>query len=117
MATTTVRQKTSLRDLITRFINRPNLSERTRESYANLLGNFEGYARAKAFPGPQDITREHVREFLDYVATEEYRLLEFLFGHYRPEISAEEQKRLLPLVIGRSSTASAFRCWPRTGCL
>ncbi len=73
MVTATVRQKTSLRDLITRFINRPNLSERTRESYANLLGNFEGYARAKAFPGPQDITREHVREFLDYVATEGYR--------------------------------------------
>ncbi len=73
MVTTTVRPKTSLRDLITRFINRPNLSERTRDYYANLLGNFERYARSKAFPGPADLTRDHIREFLDYVANEESR--------------------------------------------
>ncbi len=73
MVTTIVRPKTSFRDLMTRFIDRPNLSERTRDYYANLLGNFERYARSKAFPGPQEITREHVREFLDYVATEEHR--------------------------------------------
>jgi len=72
MVTTTIKQRT-LRDLITRFISRPNLSERTRDYYANLLGNFERYARSKAFPRPADLTRDHIREFLDYVANEDSR--------------------------------------------
>lgn len=70
---TTVKRKTTLHDLTTRFISRPNLSERTRDYYANLLGNFERYARSKGLPGPEELTRDHIREFLDYVATEEHR--------------------------------------------
>jgi len=66
-------RKTTLRDLIIHFTSRPNLSENTRDFYSTLLGNFEWYARSQGWPGPEAITREHVRDFLSYVATEQHR--------------------------------------------
>lgn len=73
MVTHVPAQRTPLLDLITRFIKRPALAERTRDYYANLLGNFERYARANGLPDPEGLTKGHIHEFLDYVATEEHR--------------------------------------------
>jgi len=70
---TTLGRKTTLRDLIIRFTSRPNLSENTRDFYSIVLGNFEWYGRNHNWPGPEAITRQHIRDFLDYVATEAHR--------------------------------------------
>ncbi|MFP3880404.1 MAG: tyrosine-type recombinase/integrase [Dehalococcoidia bacterium] len=67
------RQKGTLRDLIIRFTNRPGLSENSRDYYSILLRNFEWYARSQGWPEPGQITRGHVRDFLEYVATEQHR--------------------------------------------
>ena len=72
MVTTTVRPKT-LRDLIIGFSGRRNLSAATRTFYSTLLGNFEWYARSRGWPAPAGITREHMRDFLLYVASERCR--------------------------------------------
>ncbi len=70
---TTSAPKITLRDLIIRFTSRPNLSGKTRDFYSMVLRNFEWYARTKGWPGPEAITRDHIRGFLDYVANEVYR--------------------------------------------
>jgi len=69
----TTRPKTTLGDLIVRFTSRPSLSPKSREYYRNLLGNFEWYARTHGFPEPGVMSREHIRDFLDYLATESHR--------------------------------------------
>ena len=70
---TTSRPKTTLRHLIIGFTSRANLSENTRDFYSIVLRNFEWYARSQGWPGPEAITRDHIRDFLDYVATEAHR--------------------------------------------
>lgn len=66
-------QTPTLRHLITIFCQRRNLAAKTRDYYLNILGNFEWYARTYNWPPPEGITRDHVRQFLDYVATEDHR--------------------------------------------
>jgi len=63
----------TLTQLITRFVSRPNLSEKTRDYYRNILYHLEWFAQVNDWPEPGTITREHIREFLDYVATESNR--------------------------------------------
>ena len=63
----------TLRHLITQFSQRRNLATKTKEYYLNILSNFEWYAHFNNWPPPEDITRDHIRQFLDYVATEEHR--------------------------------------------
>ena len=71
---TEVKFKTlTLHDLVSRFIARRNLSENTREYYRTLLHNFEWYAQSQGWPEPGSITRDHISDFLDYVATESFR--------------------------------------------
>lgn len=71
----TMNEKTlTLSDLISRFLSRRNLARTTHEYYAILLGHFRWFARSQGWPDdPANITRGHIREFLDYVATERYR--------------------------------------------
>lgn len=64
----------TLPDLITRFLGRHNLSPRTRDYYSNILAHLGWYARKNHWPEPvEEISRGHVRDFLDYVATERHR--------------------------------------------
>ncbi|MBA7593745.1 Tyrosine recombinase XerC [subsurface metagenome] len=64
----------TLPDLITRFLGRHGLSPRTREYYANILSHLGWYARANNWPeSVAELTRGHVRDFLDYVATKKHR--------------------------------------------
>jgi len=62
-----------LQDLITRFCNRRDLAARTRVYYSNILSHFEWYAGAQGWPEVSLITRDHIRDFMEYVATEEFR--------------------------------------------
>ena len=66
----------TLTDIITRFLSsRRNLnrSPNSLEYYRILLGNLEWYARTNLWPDVGHITRGHLRDFLDYVATESFR--------------------------------------------
>ena len=63
----------SLQDLITRFCNRRDLAARTRGYYSNILSHFAWYAGARGWPEVSLITRNHIRDFMEYVATEEVR--------------------------------------------
>ena len=80
----------TLHQLISRFVSRPNLSPRTREFYSMVLRNFEWYATQNHWPPLEDITREHIRDFLDYVATETYRW---------PQAPRSSYKRAAPATI------------------
>ena len=61
----------TLSHLITSYlISRRHLSKHTQDYYHNCLKNFEWYAKRDGWPEAADeITREHIREFLNYVAT------------------------------------------------
>ena len=64
----------TLEKLIPRFTTRPSLAPRSREYYNNILAKFLWYARTQGWPtDPSLITREHIRDFLSYVAREKYR--------------------------------------------
>jgi len=64
----------TLRDLITRFLGRRNLSPRTVDYYSNILSHLQRYAGQNDWPEQvENITRGHIRDFLDYVATERHR--------------------------------------------
>lgn len=65
----------TLSQLITSYlVSRRHLSQRTQEYYHGILKNVEWYAKQMGWPEAADeITREHVREFLNYVATSRNR--------------------------------------------
>ena len=64
----------TLSHLITAFLrSRQDLSPRTIDYYSILLANFEWYARTQEWPDAPAITRDHIRDFLDYVASESFR--------------------------------------------
>jgi site-specific recombinase XerD len=67
------RTKPTLSFLVSRFISRPNLAEKSRSYYDTILKHLEWYARTHHWPGVEDLTREHIRSFLDYVITEPKR--------------------------------------------
>lgn len=64
----------TLEELIPRFTTRPGLAPKSREYYNNILAKFLWYARSQGWPAdPSLITREHIRDLLDYVTREKYR--------------------------------------------
>ncbi len=64
----------TLKNLINQFIERHHLAPKTRDYYRDILGKFEWFARDQGWPSdPNLITRSHLRAFLGYVSTEEYR--------------------------------------------
>ncbi len=64
----------TLKELTSRFIqSRRYLSPRTVKYYQTCLSGLEWFARKEKWPDPDDITREHIRDFLDYVTNEPYR--------------------------------------------
>lgn len=65
----------TLNQLISAYlISRRHLSPHTQGYYENCLGNFQWYAKEAGWPeAAEDITREHVREFLNYVAQSKKR--------------------------------------------
>jgi len=74
MVTQLKKETLTLHELITRFLNRHNLSPRTRDYYQNILAHLGWYARKNDWPeAVEELTRGHVRDFLDYVATEKHR--------------------------------------------
>lgn len=75
MVTGEVKAKTlTLKELIVQFIRRHSLSPKTQQYYRDILSKFEWYARTQGWPSdPNLITRSHVRDFIDYAATEKYR--------------------------------------------
>jgi len=74
MVTQLKKETLTLPDLITRFLGRHGLSPRTRDYYQNILSHLTWYARANDWPeSVEELTRGHVRDFLDYVATQKHR--------------------------------------------
>ncbi len=74
MVTQLKKETLTLHDLITRFLGRHGLSPRTRDYYQNILSHLGWYARKNDWPEPvEELTRGHVRDFLDYVATQKHR--------------------------------------------
>ncbi len=64
----------TLTDLISRFISsRQYLSPRTVEYYRMCLDGLEYFAHREGWPEPAEITRDHIRDFTAYVATEPHR--------------------------------------------
>ena len=68
---------TTLSDLISRFLSsrqRLNRSPSSLEYYRIVLSNFQWYAKTNKWPDDiEELTRSHLRDFLDYVATESFR--------------------------------------------
>ena len=65
----------NISQLITRFIgSRRYLSERSVEYYQTCLSGLEWFARERGWPNnPDKLSREHLSDFLGYVATEKHR--------------------------------------------
>lgn len=64
----------TLSQLIQRFLNsRRDLSPSTLKYYGTILAHLEWYAKREKWPEAAEITREHIRDFLEYVSTETYR--------------------------------------------
>jgi len=89
MVTQLKKETLTLSDLITRFLGRSGLSPRTRDYYANILSHLGWYARANDWPQAlENITRGHVRSFLDYVASQKHRWPEGRRPSYQKAASA-----------------------------
>jgi len=64
----------TLDDLMARFLSsRRYLSQRSVEYYQNCLSGLAWYSRTQHWPDPEEISREHITDFLGYVATEKHR--------------------------------------------
>jgi len=64
----------TLSQLIQRFLSfRRDLSPSTLKYYGTILANLEWYAKREGWPEAAVITREHIRDFLEYVSSESYR--------------------------------------------
>ncbi len=75
----------TLPELIQKFLaSRKNLAPSTQDFYRNILGKFLWYLRNQGWPtDPNLITRDHLRGFVDYVATEEHRWPEGRHSWYK----------------------------------
>lgn len=74
MVTKTQPRTLTLPDLISRFIqSRHYLSPKTVDYYQVCLGGLGWFAVRQHWPDPDEITREHIRDFIEYVATEPHR--------------------------------------------
>lgn len=67
-------QPLTLANLIAQFIqSRRYLSPKTVIYYRTCLSGLEWFARKKHWPDPDEITRQHIGDFMEYVATEPHR--------------------------------------------
>ncbi len=73
----------TLTELISRFLSRHDLSEKGRAYYRNILSNLDWFARKNGWPEPGGITRDHFRDFIDYVATKKNRWPQGARGTYK----------------------------------
>lgn len=77
--------KTTLKDLINQFVERPHLSPKTRQYYADILWKLEWFARDQGWPSDLGlISRSHLRHFLAYVRSQNYRWPEAPRSWYKP---------------------------------
>ncbi len=64
----------TLPGIISRFLSRPDLSLKGRDYYRNIFDKLDWFSRKSDWPGElAEITRDHIRDFIDYVATEKHR--------------------------------------------
>ncbi len=64
----------TLPNLISRFRqSRRYLSPKTVDYYQMCLSGLEWCAKKERWPAPEEITREHIRDFMEYVASEPHR--------------------------------------------
>lgn len=74
MVTQTKQETLTLADLIYRFLqSRRYLSPRTVDYYRGCLGGLECFAQKEHWPEPALITRGHIADFMEYLATEPHR--------------------------------------------
>lgn len=67
-------KRLTLHELISRFLSsRRYLSPKTIDYYQSCLSGLEWFARQEGWPEPDNITREHITDFMEYVATEPHR--------------------------------------------
>lgn len=67
-------EKENLSQLVSRFLNsRRYLSQRSVEYYQNCLLGLEWFSRKEGWPSPEELTREHISDFLGYIAIEKHR--------------------------------------------
>jgi len=78
----------TLSELITRFLSRHELSVKGRAYYQNILSNLDWYSRKHNWPDLERITRDHIRDFVSYVATEKKRWPQGGRGTFKPAASA-----------------------------
>lgn len=92
MATETKTKTLTLDDLIIRFLaSRRTGAGGTLDHYRTILSKFLWYARTYGWPAdPNLITRSHLQEFLNYVATEKYRW---------PEAPRSSHKKAAPATV------------------
>jgi len=63
----------TLAEIISRFLSRHDLTVKGKAYYQNILSNLDWYSRKHQWPELEEITRNHIRDFIDYVATEKNR--------------------------------------------
>ncbi len=74
MVNQTLTQILTLSNLISRFIqSRRYLSPRTVDYYRMCLSGLEWFAQKEHWPDPEEVTRDHIRDFMEYVASEPHR--------------------------------------------
>ena len=74
MVTKTLPQSLTLPDLISRFIqSKRYLSPKTVDYYQRCLLGLEWFARLQDWPEPNYLERSHIRNFIEYIATEPHR--------------------------------------------
>lgn len=75
----------TLSQLIQKFLrSRGDLSPSTLIYYDNILNHLEWYAKREGWPEADAITRDHIRDFLEYVSTESFRWPEMRRSSCKP---------------------------------
>ena len=76
-------ETTTLGGIIARFLARGDLSPKGRAYYQNIFSKLDWFSRKHGWPEAAGITRDHVRDFVDYVATEKRRWPQAGRGTYK----------------------------------
>ena len=72
--TSTHSRPLTLNELVSRFLHaRHDLSPKTQQYYKMCLSGLEFFANLNRWLEPEAITREHLRDFMDYLISEPHR--------------------------------------------